>query len=56
VGGAAGAPGAGSLSLPALLPATPSLSGLSLWLQAGFGDAAAVKGVSLTQGLQMAIG
>jgi hypothetical protein len=56
MGGTPGAAGAGSLTLPATLPAIPALSGTSLYLQAGFGDAAAVKGVSLTQGLQMAIG
>jgi hypothetical protein len=34
----------------------PGLTGASIYLQSGFGDAAAVKGVSLTQGLQMEIG
>jgi Tol biopolymer transport system component len=56
VGGTPGAPGAGGLVLPALLPATPTLSGVSLFLQAAFSDAAAVKDVSLTQGLEMEIG
>ena len=56
VGGAPGVAGAGTLTLPAGLPAVPALSGTSIYLQAGFGDAAAVKGVSLTQGLQMEIG
>jgi hypothetical protein len=56
VGGASGVAGAGTLDLPAALPANPLLSGLSVFMQGGFSDAAAVKGVSLTQGLQMEIG
>jgi hypothetical protein len=56
VGGAAGVAGAGTLSLPAGLPPDPGLAGASLFLQAGFNDAAAVKGASLTQGLQLEIG
>jgi hypothetical protein len=56
VGGAPGAAGAGSLSLPSALPPLPVLSGTSLYLQAGFSDAAAVQKVSLTQGLQLEIG
>lgn len=56
LGGAAGVPGAGSLTLPAGLPADPALSGLDVYLQAGFQDAGAVKGVSLTQGVRMEIG
>jgi hypothetical protein len=51
-----GVAGAGAFTLPASLPSIPALSGTSLYLQAGFGDAAAAKGVSLTQGLEMAIG
>jgi len=56
VGGAPGAAGAGTLPIPAALPANPLLSGASIYLQCGFSDAAAVKGISLTQGLQMEIG
>jgi hypothetical protein len=56
MGGTPGVAGAGALTLPATLPAIPSLSGTSLYLQAGFGDSAAVKGVSLTQGLELEIG
>jgi Tol biopolymer transport system component len=56
VGGTPGAAGAGALTLPALLPSDPLLSGVSLFLQAGFSDGAAVHDVSLTQGLQLSIG
>jgi hypothetical protein len=56
VGGTPGVAGAGTLTLPAALPADPLLSGVSIYMQAGFSDAAAVKGVSLTQGLEMEIG
>lgn len=48
--------GSGGLTLPAGLPANPALTGLSVYLQAAFGDAAAIKQVSLTQGLELAIG
>jgi hypothetical protein len=56
VSGAAGVAGAGSLTLPAGLPTDPGLTGLSIFLQAAFSDVAAVKKVSLTQGLEMEIG
>ncbi len=56
LGGASGVAGAGALSLPTALPALPALSGISLYLQAGCADAAAVQGVALTQGLQLEIG
>jgi hypothetical protein len=56
VGGTPGTAGAGSLAPSTVLPANPALTGLSLFLQAAFQDAAAVKGVSLTQGLEMEIG
>ena len=52
VAGAPGAAGAGSLALPAVL-SNPVLAGVSLYLQAGFADSFAVKGVSLTNGLQL---
>jgi hypothetical protein len=54
VGGAPGVAGAGSLALPAVLDA--SLIGIDLYLQAGFLDAAAVQGVSLTNGLRLQAG
>jgi hypothetical protein len=56
LGGGAGVPGAGSLTLPAALPADPLLQGVQVFLQAGFSDAAAVHDVSLTNGLRMEIG
>ncbi len=56
LGGAPGLAGAGSISLPAVLPPIPALSGTSIFLQAAIGDAAAVKNVSLTQGLEIEIG
>jgi hypothetical protein len=56
LGGAPGVAGAGSLSLPTVLPALPSLSGLSLFLQGACADTAAVLDVSLTQGLELEIG
>ena len=56
LGGGAGVPGAGSLTLPAALPADPALQGVQVFLQAGFSDAAAVHDVSLTNGLRMEIG
>ncbi len=52
VGGAPGVANAGSLALPAAL-SDPILSGVSLYLQAGFADGAAVQGVSLTSGLHL---
>jgi hypothetical protein len=51
VGGAPGAAGTGSLALPAVL-SSPVLAGINLYMQAGFADAAAVKGASLTNGVQ----
>jgi hypothetical protein len=51
VGGTPGVAGAGSLSLPALL-SSPVLAGIQIYAQAGFSDADAVKGVSLTNGLR----
>lgn len=54
--GPAGTAGAGALSLPAQLSPNPGSVGLSLYLQAGFLDSAAVQGVSFTQGLELEIG
>ncbi len=56
LGGTPGAAGAGALTLPTSLPALPALAGMSIYLQAACSDAAAVKGVSLTQGLELEIG
>jgi hypothetical protein len=55
MGGSPGFAGAGFLSLPAALM-DPVLLGLDLHLQAGFQDATAVKGVSLTNGLRVQAG
>ncbi len=55
VGGTPGAAGAGSFGLP-LLVTDPALTGLTLFMQAGFIDGTAVQGVSLTNGLQLVIG
>lgn len=48
-------PGAGSAGLP-LLVTDPSFLGVSLWFQAGFVDAGAAAGWSLTNGLQVVFG
>ncbi len=45
------APGAGSLALPAVL-SDPILSSINIFMQAGFSDSFAVKGVSLSIGVQ----
>lgn len=55
VGGTPGQANAGFLSLPAAL-VDPVLVGLDLYLQAGFSDAGAVKGVSLSNGLRVQAG
>ncbi|TAJ23828.1 MAG: hypothetical protein EPO68_02395 [Planctomycetota bacterium] len=54
--GAPGVAGAGSVTLPITLGADPSLTGLSVYLQAGFYDSAAVQQIALTQGLRIEIG
>lgn len=56
VGGSAGVAGAGAASLPVLVPPNPTLTGLAVFLQAAFADPAAVKGVSLTNGLELTFG
>jgi hypothetical protein len=55
VNGAPGIAGVGSFGLPVLL-ADPALIGVTFYLQAGFADAGAVQGFSLTNGLQIVIG
>jgi len=50
-GGPAGVAGAGSVALPATLP--PAIAGISLYLQAGFADAGAAQGASLSNGLRV---
>jgi hypothetical protein len=55
-GGAFGQPGAGALALPVTLPSDPGLTGVSLYLQAGFYDPAAVQSISLSQGLELELG
>jgi len=54
LGGTPGVAGAGSFSLPALLPG--NVAGLTVYLQAAISDTAAFNKVSLTQGVQMEIG
>src|SRR5262245_2101631 len=56
LGGVPGAAGARALTLPATLPADPTLSGLSVFLQAAFGDPSAAHGLSISNALQMEIG
>lgn len=56
VGGTPGQSNAGSLSLPAAMPNDPLLHGVSLYLQSAWQDGTAVKGVSQSNGLQLAIG
>jgi len=56
IGGPAGTPGAGSLTLPAALPAQPALRGLELELQAALQDGSAPAGVALSNGLRVLIG
>jgi hypothetical protein len=51
--GALGATGKGQMNLPVLLT-DPAFSGLEIVLQAGFADAAAVKGASLSNALRVA--
>jgi hypothetical protein len=53
--GVPGAPGAGGLALPIGFT-DPLFVGLTFYLQAGFFDAGAVNGVSLTNGLGVTIG
>ncbi len=52
VGCAPGVANAGSLALPALL-SDPVLTGVSIYLQAGFQDIASIQDVSLTNGLRL---
>jgi hypothetical protein len=56
LGGAAGVPGDGSVTLTAPLPSDPLLQGSVIVLQVGLQDAGAAHGVTLTQGLRMEIG
>lgn len=55
VGGTPGVAGVGSVSIPVLFT-DPALAGFTFYLQAGFNDAGAVNGASLTNGLQITIG
>ncbi len=52
VGGPPGVANAGSLAVPAVI-GDPVLSGVSIYLQGGFFDAAAVQGVSLSNGMRL---
>ncbi|MBI5849453.1 MAG: serine/threonine protein kinase [Planctomycetes bacterium] len=55
LGGSAGAPGAGSYTLPILL-CDPAFTGLSLHFQAFYLDGAAAQGLSMSAGLTMTMG
>ena len=55
VNGVPATAGGGSFGIPLVLT-DPALSGLSLFLQAGFIDSGAVQGVSFTNGLHLVIG
>jgi hypothetical protein len=54
-GGDPDAAGAGSYSMPLLFP-DPAFAGFTVYLQAGFFDAGAVQGISLSNGLLLSIG
>ncbi len=53
--GLTGSPGVGSVGLP-FLTTDPAWVGLTLYVQAGFIDAGASFGVSLTNGLMISLG
>lgn len=55
VSGPTGTIGAGSLFLPATLPATVTLIGLDAYIQCAFNDPTAIHGATLTNGLRMEI-
>ena len=54
--GLAGPPGAGSASLPLLIPNTESIIGVNINFQGVFLDAGAPQGVSMTNGVELWIG
>jgi len=54
-GGMPGAPGEGTFTLPVMLPADPTLVGMSFHLQAVVADSAAVAGFSFTPGLRLTL-
>lgn len=55
LGGAPGVPAAGALSLPVLLPADPTLTGVPFHLQAVVVDPAAPSGLAFTPGLRLTL-
>lgn len=56
LGGAAGVPGDGSLPINVTTPNDPSLTGVSIFIQFVVDDDGAVKGLSLSNGLELVIG
>jgi len=56
VGGSAGVPGAGSVLFTIPAPTEPALVGAEVFAQAGYLDAEAPQGISMTNGLRIRIG
>jgi hypothetical protein len=56
LGGALGAPGAGTFALPLVLPGSPSTVGVNLNFQALFFDAGTPAGVSMSNAVELWIG
>ncbi len=56
LGGATGVPGAGGLSLPALVPDAPAFAGVTFTLQLLVVDTGAVAGVAMSAGLAVQLG
>ena len=54
--GAPGVAGDGGVDVLASWPSDPSLTGMAVYMQAGFYDAAATQGFALTQGLRIELG
>jgi hypothetical protein len=54
LGGSVGQPGEGAWSLPFFVP--PTVNGLTIYLQAGVADPAAISGISRTNGLAVTYG
>jgi hypothetical protein len=53
LGGASGVAGAGSFTFNGTFPNDPSLAGVSFYLQAAVFDAGAVKGIAMTNGVEL---
>ena len=56
LGGTPGVAGQGSSSTPFAIPGNAGLAGASIYVQAGYVDAGAAQGVSLTNGLRIGLG